>query len=183
MILQVIEPTSIKTTRNLQILRRFFINKARINKESMMIDFNIIPFVGVGNLKFGDDRDDINRQILADYSFTTTQNTNVITGEVYTNDHFENGMILCYTQALKLTRIVLAGCSAYFHGKDLTELSYAESFAYLSQFDDAIEEEEYVGFTAYQLDIAIYAPNGTEEPSSPIETVTVAEKGAFELER
>lgn len=149
----------------------------------MMIDFNIIPFVGVGNLKFGDDRDDINRQILADYSFTTTQNTNVITGEVYTNDHFENGMILCYTQALKLTRIVLAGCSAYFHGKDLTELSYAESLAYLSQFDDAIEEEEYVGFAAYQLDIAIYAPNGTEEPGSLIETVAIAEKGAFELER
>lgn len=145
--------------------------------------FIITPFINVGNLYFGMDRDFINKNILNDVEFTSNENENVSTLEKSTNDFFENGIALGYmNKDFKLKYILFTGYPVYFNGKDLSDMNYSDCLKYLSQFDKNIEEEEYVGFTSYELGIAIYAPNATEDPDTMIECVTVAEKGYFETE-
>lgn len=149
----------------------------------MFMTYTITPFVGVGELQFGMDRNHINRHILQGYHFDSQENENVVTAEKSTNDFFEQGIALGYMNSdFRLKYILFIGQSVYFHGRDLSEMNYAECLAYLSAFDKAIEVEEYVGFTSYQLGIAIYAPNATEDPKTHIECITIAEKGYFEVE-
>ncbi|OOF40973.1 hypothetical protein BKK49_05425 [Rodentibacter rarus] len=145
--------------------------------------FIITPFINVGDLYFGMDRDFINKNILNGVKFTSSENENVYTSEKSTNDFFESGIALGYmNKDFKLKYILFTGCSVYFNSRDLSDMSYSDCLKYISQFDRNIEEEEYVGFTSYELGIAIYAPNATEDPYTRIECITVAEKGYFETE-
>ncbi|WP_424411628.1 hypothetical protein ACPEER_01275 [Pasteurella sp. PK-2025] len=144
--------------------------------------FIINSFVNVGDLYFGMDRDFINKNILNSVRFTSSENENVYTSEKSTNDFFDNGIALGYmNKDFRLKYILFTGCSVYFNGKDLSDMNYSDCLKYLSQFDRNIEEE-YVGFISYELGIAIYAPNATEDPDTMIECITVAEKGYFETE-
>ena len=144
----------------------------------------IIPFSNVGELYFGMSRDYINNNILNTIDYKSEEDIILGTNEKFTDDFFENGMTLGYlNKDFKLSYILLtdeANCNAIFNGKDLLEMNYLECKNYLLQFDPEIKEEEYVGFTSYKLGISIYAPNGTEEPDTFIECVTVAKKGYLE---
>lgn len=145
--------------------------------------FTITPLKKVDDLYFGLDREFINKNILNNLKFTSTENVNVSTLEKSTNDYFENGIILGYmNKDFKLKYILFTNCAVYLNGKDLSEMSYTECLKYLSQFDEQIEENEYIGFTSYKLGISIYAPNAAEDQESMIECITVAEKGYFEEE-
>ncbi|GAD06158.1 hypothetical protein HQ45_07970 [Porphyromonas crevioricanis] len=143
--------------------------------------YDIKPFIGVGNLKFGMKRDTINRTILNSLTFDSVENKNVENDELSTNDYFENGLVLGYLNTSFLLKYIVLSdsCEAFFEGVDLLSMSYSESLTYMKKFDSNIKEEEYMGFTTYKYGIAVYAPEGTENPDCYIEAVTIGEKGYF----
>ncbi|MFJ1430243.1 hypothetical protein ACILE2_05490 [Capnocytophaga canimorsus] len=140
----------------------------------------ITPFVSVGSLKFGTNRDIINNTLNAEFKAVFEK---TLSGITFVTDYYDDkGIMLGYLQThLSLRYVVLSDpCEAIFEGEDLLAKTYSECLEFMKQFDSDIEEEEYVGFTSYKLGIAIYAPNATDDPDCNIEAVTVGEVGYFQ---
>jgi hypothetical protein len=139
----------------------------------------IKSFISVGDLKFGKGRDSINGSLNSIFKpvFEKT-----LSGVEFVTDHYnDEGLMLGYfVKNYKLAYVILNDpCEAIFEGEDLLVMSYTECLEFLKKFDADIEEEEYVGFKSYKYGVAIYAPNGTDDPECYIEAVTVGEQGYF----
>ncbi|SMB87958.1 hypothetical protein SAMN05660772_02784 [Pasteurella testudinis DSM 23072] len=143
--------------------------------------YEITPFQSVGNIKLDFSRDFINKNILNNINYTSQENKNINTGEISTNDYFDNGIILAYMNKDYILQCIVLNdpCEAIFNGIDLLNLSYINCLNYLKNFDPDIEEEEYVGFTSYNLGIAIYAPNAIDDKNTFIECITIGRSGYF----
>lgn len=144
--------------------------------------YEINPFESVGFLKFGLKREVINQSILNANNFETIENKNVSTGDISTNDYFENGLILGYLNSSFLLRYVVINdpCEVIFKEKDILSMTYNDCYNFIIKYDYEIKEEEYVGFSSYKFGIAIYAPDATENPDCNIECITVGQKGYLE---
>ncbi|TNH18176.1 hypothetical protein [Testudinibacter sp. TR-2022] len=138
----------------------------------------IKPFISVGNMKFGTNRNSINNMMNSEFKAVFEK---TLSGVEFVTDHYnDDGLMLGYfTKDFKLSYVILNDPSeAIFEGEDLLIKTYSECWDFMKQFDSNIEEE-YVGFKSYKFGIAIYAPNGTDDPDCDIEAVTVGEVGYF----
>ncbi|MDR2944531.1 MAG: hypothetical protein LBU81_05565 [Methanosarcinales archaeon] len=140
----------------------------------------INPFISVGNLKFGTDRQSVNGYLNTKFKSVFEQTTD---GVNIVNDHYDSeGLILGYFDKIfKLRYIILTDpCEVFFENKDLLEMNYRECLNFMKKYDKNVEEEEYVGFTSYKYGISIYAEDAAENPDCCIEAVTIGERGYFE---
>ncbi|TNH03025.1 hypothetical protein FHQ30_12995 [Pasteurellaceae bacterium Phil11] len=129
-------------------------------------------------MKFGTNRNSINNMMNSEFKAVFEK---TLSGVEFVTDHYnDDGLMLGYfTKDFKLSYVILNDPSeAIFEGEDLLIKTYSECWDFMKQFDSNIEEE-YVGFKSYKFGIAIYAPNGTDDPDCDIEAVTVGEVGYF----
>ncbi|MDR2910780.1 MAG: hypothetical protein LBV47_05390 [Bacteroidales bacterium] len=141
--------------------------------------FIIKPFISVGNLEFGSDREFVNATLQFEFKAVFEK---TLDGTEFVSDHYrDEGLMLGYfTDDLKLAYVILSDpCEVIFEGEDLMSMNYHECLDFMKKFDENIEEEEYVGFTSYKYGISIYAENAAEDPDCDVEAVTVGKEGYF----
>jgi hypothetical protein len=129
--------------------------------------FDISTHQGAGSITFGMSPADARAQVGATFkSFKRTPQS------TFPCDFFPSlGVFLYYTAQGQLEAIEFASpAQPHFQGSDLLKLSFSDLVALLSAVDPKIDIRD-DGFTSRACGIGAYAPDASEDPAQPVETV------------
>jgi hypothetical protein len=136
--------------------------------------FQIEPYQGVGLIKFGMSRKQI-QNAFADLKLEAKKK-----GTQEIDISFTLGLQIFYTSEKFCEAVQMFGASVptYQHQNLL-----GKSFNILKKWFERIDsnlEVDPTGFTSYQLGIGAYAPFALKDPSKPVEAVIVFQKGYYD---
>lgn len=138
--------------------------------------FEIIPFEGVGDIKFGMSRKQVRDTLKADY--VTRKRTSK---SVFPYDFFQSlGIFANYKipEILEAVELILP-CIPEFEGLKLLEISYKELKEFLLAKDSNLEVN-LDGFISGAIGIGAYAPDADEDPDLPVEAILVFDKDYYD---
>jgi hypothetical protein len=138
------------------------------------VEFRIIPYIGVGCIKFGMKREDIRKCFNNQFvQFRKTPFSETLTDDFGCCHVFYKKQKTC--EAIELFK----EAGATINNKRLVGEPYAEVRAMFEAIDETIVVND-DGFTSFKYGIGVYAPLAKEQPEEPVEAIIVFEKGYYD---
>lgn len=140
------------------------------------MSFPIVSFKGAGVIDFGMTRDQVRKLLGGD--FCSKKRT---TMDDLPFDFYETlGVFIYYKLPGEVEAIEFTSpASTEFDNQNLFALSYSDFKKFLIAKDPNLEIEP-DSLTSYSLGIGAYTPDADEDPSLPVESVIVFEKGYYD---
>ena len=140
------------------------------------MDYEIIPYVALGDIKFGLLRKEI-EQIAGSPTKTFKRNEFAASP----TDMYESlGIMIDYDETGRCEAVeTWDAVDVKLMGKSLLSSTYSEILSWFLATDKNIEEDD-VGFTSYKYGIGLYAPYKEEEPNKPCKGVLAFKRGYFD---
>jgi hypothetical protein len=138
--------------------------------------WNIKPYSGIGELKFGDTMAQI-KNSLADYENEEFRRDprSIMPSYIYE----ELGFFIYFDEVGKCEAIEFyEQANPLFKDKNLLQLSFKELVSLLSETDSELEIDE-SGFISYKLGIGAYAPDHKEEPELSAESIIIFKENYY----
>ena len=140
----------------------------------------IIPFHSAGKFRLNETRNSLLPQIGFDLRSTKEESSGI--NNFIIDDYGE--ALAYYNKANeKLFYVLFAPLPTYeliFQNQNLFAFNSGQLFRFLRQLNDNLFVEDYVGFGSLKYGIDVYAPDFTEDESSPAEGISFAIKGYFD---
>lgn len=140
------------------------------------MNFSIIPFEGVGTIKFGMTSDQVRAELGSDFkSFKRTPDS------VLPCDYYEAlGVFIYYKLPSVVEAIEFADpANPELEKTGLLGMSFNEVSNFLAAKDPSLEIQ-LDSLTSYNLGISVYAPNADEDPNLLIESILLFENGYYD---
>lgn len=140
------------------------------------MSFPIVSYKGAGVIEFGMTREQVRKLLGGD--FYSKKRT---TMDDLPYDRFESlGIFVYYKLPGEVEAIeFISPASPVFDNQNLLALSYNDFKKFLIAKDPNLEIE-IDSLTSYSLGIGAYTPDADEDPSWPVESVIVFEKGYYD---
>jgi hypothetical protein len=138
------------------------------------MNFEIVPYVGIGCIKFGMKREEVRKCFDNQYEeFKKTPFSETLTDDfggchVFYKKQDTCEAIECFEES-----------NVMMDGKKIIGMPYAEIKAMFEEIDNSLEFND-AGFTSFKYGTGVYAPFAQDRPSEPVESVIVFEKGYYE---
>ncbi|VEE61138.1 Uncharacterised protein [Shewanella putrefaciens] len=140
------------------------------------MDFSIIPFEGVGSIKFGMTPKQVRTNLGSGFkSFKRTPDS------VLPCDYYEAlGVFIYYKLPSVVEAIEFAEpANPELDKAGLLTMSFNEVHNFLAAKDPSLEIQS-DSLTSYNLGISVYAPNADEDPNLLIESILLFENGYYD---
>lgn len=138
------------------------------------MNFEIVPYVGVGSIKFGMKREEVRKCFENRFEefkktvFSETSTDDFGCCHVFYKKQDTCEAIECFEEA-----------NVTMDGKKIIGMPYIEIKAMFEKIDNSLVLND-AGFTSFKFGIGVYAPFAQDEPGEPVESVIVFEKGYYE---
>jgi len=140
------------------------------------MNFEILPLIGIGELKFGMDRGQVRRYLGERYrSFKRSPQS------MSPCDYFEHLGVFCYydsSDELEAVELALPACPS-IDNRQLLGLGIATATRTLGSLSQNIQEEA-DGTTARDIGVSVHAPLAKENTAAPVESVLVFRSGYYD---
>lgn len=134
----------------------------------------IRPYVGVQEIDFDMKREVIRKKF--NHEFTEFKKTHFSQN---TTDAFEFCHIYYDNENLCEAIELFEPATVMFDNFVMTEQPYEKVKDFFDAIDDSLDFND-AGFTSYKYGIGVFAPNASDEPEEPIESIIVFRKGYYD---
>jgi hypothetical protein len=140
------------------------------------MEFNILPYVGIGTLRFGMTVEQVRNQLAV-----LAQPFNKVSWAAHPTDAFDEvGLHVFYTADGKCEAFELAApAKPTLHGTPLVGAAFDAVRDFLQGVDPALDVDE-SGATSRALGVAIYCPSHESTSGALVEGVLVFERGYYD---
>ncbi|WP_071461539.1 hypothetical protein [Bacillus massilinigeriensis] len=137
------------------------------------MEFNIMPYIGVGKIHLGMTSDEVQTALNS-----KAEKFRKFDDDECETDSFEWCHVFYKKSGVCEAIELFAPAFVIFNGEYLIGKSFSKVKDFVSQFDEKLQIDE-SGFTSLKLGFGVYAPFAESEPLEPVEGVIVFEKDYY----
>ncbi len=142
-----------------------------------MVNLEILPFVGVGLIRFGMPQPEV-RRVMDGGSFEVFKRNP--SSDLLSDYYYDIGMFVYYGEDECVRALEFhEPADVIFKGVEILNVTAERAYSIVSSLDKGTEVDE-DGLRSIGLGVGFYAPNYEDDPMLPVEGVIVFERGYYD---